>query len=205
MTRTFSWDGLRTSLARRKNSAPDAPSSSESREAAVAVLLRRREPTGLEVLFIRRAEHPEDPWSGHMAFPGGRVDSEDAGPLDAALRETHEEIGLDLQRRAPELGKLPAIPVIGRGRRLPMVIHPFVFAVPPSDVELSLNYEVEEALWIPARLLGDRARRGAFLWRNGRTPARIYMPCLDHRGRRIWGLTLRMVDDLVEVIAGTDR
>ena len=65
-------------------------------EAAVAAVLRER-PGELELLFIRRAEHADDPWSGDLAFPGGRIDPEDAGPREAAIRETLEELQLDLR------------------------------------------------------------------------------------------------------------
>ncbi|MGB5283894.1 MAG: NUDIX domain-containing protein, partial [Polyangiales bacterium] len=67
--------------------------------AAVAMLLREGA-SGPEVFFIRRAEHPRDPWSGHMAFPGGRRDAGDATLLDTAMRETREEVGVDLSREA---------------------------------------------------------------------------------------------------------
>ncbi|NNL85157.1 MAG: NUDIX domain-containing protein, partial [Myxococcales bacterium] len=50
-----------------------------------------------EVLFIERARHPDDPWSGHMALPGGRLDPVDASLRAAAERETREEVGVELR------------------------------------------------------------------------------------------------------------
>ena len=67
--------------------------------AAVAALLRPGS-DGAEFLFIHRADDPRDHWSGHMAFPGGRVEPTDADSLAAALRETREEVDLDLSAAA---------------------------------------------------------------------------------------------------------
>lgn len=192
----WSWDRLRSRVGRGIRGGEDPrPGSPEIRRAAVAAVVRGDERGGDELLVIRRAEHPLDPWSGHMAFPGGRVDPGDDGPLAAAVRETREEIALDLTGGAELLGELPSVPVIGRGKRLPMAIHPFVFALRASSIALELNYEVEEALWVPLDHLADRGRRGSFLWERAAT--RVHMPCVDYEGRRIWGLTLRMIDDLL--------
>ena len=82
---------------RRVLEARDARELAEhDKWAAVAMLLRQTQ-AGPEVFFIRRAEHPRDPWSGHMAFPGGRQHAEDSSLLDTAIRETLEEVGLDLR------------------------------------------------------------------------------------------------------------
>ncbi len=64
------------------------------RIAAVAMVFSPRLDGAMELLMIRRASAPDDPWSGHMAFPGGHQDPEDDTPLDTALRETQEEINL---------------------------------------------------------------------------------------------------------------
>lgn len=174
-----------------------APIPAATRRAAVAAVLRERDE--LELLFIRRAEHPSDPWSGHMAFPGGRVDPTDPSPLHAAVREAREEVALDLERHGHLLGELSHLPASARGKPIPMVVHPFVFAVGATLPTLVPDTrEVQETLWVPLSFLSNDTERG--------TLERVYedvtmtLPCYRYQGRTIWGLTLRMVDELVEVL-----
>src|SRR5512137_2241570 len=97
------------------------------RRAAVSIVLRDP-PGGLEVLFIRRSEREGDLWSGHVAFPGGRVEPGE-GVVEAAIRETEEEVGIDLRAAAERLGALDEIPAIGRGRLVGLSIQPWVWAL----------------------------------------------------------------------------
>jgi len=164
------------------------------RRAAVAILVRAGA-AGDELLFIHRAEHPLDPWSGHMAFPGGMVDPGDGGPLDAAVRETQEELALDLRATATLLGRLSD--VNPRSLRASLSISPFVFAARGDVPPLQPNDEVQEALWVPWSYLAEPRNRSTMTWaRNG---VSLPMPCYDLGGRAIWGLTLRMVDELLEL------
>ena len=99
----------------------------QSVRAAVAVVLRAGEDRRPEVLFIKRAQHPGDPWSGHMAFPGGRIDLTDATIQSAAERETLEEVGLSLDA-AESLGRLDDLEGLkGGGRPAGIVISAFVY------------------------------------------------------------------------------
>ncbi len=166
------------------------------RKAAVAAILRDAD-SDVEVLLIRRAEHPRDPWSGHMAFPGGRVDSADATPLAAALRETREEVGLDLERDARLLGRLSDAVTFRRAADVPAVIVPFVFEL-RGDPPLAINHEVQEAVWVPWSFLADERNRSLFLWRRRGLP--IPMPCYRFDGQVIWGLTLGMLCELVTLV-----
>src|SRR5437870_1501228 len=84
------WEVVREALAGHE----PAPLVTCTRRAAVAIVLRDGA-SGIEVLFIHRAEHPDDPWSGHMAFPGGRAEDGEP-PVLTAMRESAEEVGLDL-------------------------------------------------------------------------------------------------------------
>jgi len=166
-----------------------------ARQAAVALCLR--EEPELALLFIRRAHAPNDPWSGHMAFPGGRVERDDDGPLGAAMRETKEEVDVRLSR-SQLLGPLSPQDATRKGRRTPLVIHPFVFRVPSETLPRPDSREVQETVWIPvSHFLGD-ARRGTLLYEwNG---SRVRLPCFDYDGRQIWGLTLRMLEEFLTLL-----
>jgi 8-oxo-dGTP pyrophosphatase MutT (NUDIX family) len=137
--------------ARRALTLPVA----DMRRAAVAMVLREGRPEP-EVLFIERASHPGDPWSGHMAFPGGRIDPGDPDPRAAAERETLEEVGLALAG-AEVLGRLDDM----NGRQATgvpsLVISAFVYRI-EGEPRLAPNHEVREAFWFPLRSLLDPAR-----------------------------------------------
>jgi 8-oxo-dGTP pyrophosphatase MutT (NUDIX family) len=172
------------------------------RRAAVAAVLRPAPGAGDELLFIQRAEHPLDPWSGHMALPGGMLDPEDANALAAARRETREELGLDLERAGRLLGRLSD--VAPRTLHRSLAISPFVFELDPGEVALTINEEVQAALWIPLAFLADAANRSTFFWSRGGAP--VPFPCYRWgEGRVIWGLTLRIVDELLGLLGDPSR
>jgi 8-oxo-dGTP pyrophosphatase MutT (NUDIX family) len=168
------------------------------KRAAVAVVVGPAE----DLLFIRRAERPGDPWSGDMAFPGGHAEPEDASPRATAERETREEVGLDLGDAA-FLGALPVLVsparIIGAG----FGIHPYVFRVPRWP-EFVPSAEVAAIHHLSlARILAGEGR-GEFRY-VGYGIERDF-PCLRLDGTFVWGLTLRVVDELVERLrAGQER
>ncbi|MBI2567353.1 MAG: CoA pyrophosphatase [Candidatus Schekmanbacteria bacterium] len=176
------------------------PGASLLKQAAVAAILREgADGRGAEFLLIRRAEHPQDPWSGHMAFPGGRRDETDADSLAAAIRETQEEVGLDLQRHADRIGRLSHLMARAQGRPLPMVIVPYLFHLAPdAPVELQPSSEVAEIVWVPLAFLANPANRESFAYRVGGLS--MPLPCIFFGGRKIWGLTLRMIDELLGAV-----
>ena len=191
-----------TFVARWSGSSPaPAPTSRSSRKAAVAGVLRERE-TGLELLFIRRAEHPRDPWSGNMGWPGGRVDAGDGSPLVTAVRETREELALDLERDAVLLGALSERRTHLRHRGVPLAVAAFLFAL-HGDPDLVPNGEVQETVWVPLAFLLDRSNRGRFVWTGRGVP--LALPCYRYEGRLIWGLTLGLLDELLDALAPAAR
>jgi 8-oxo-dGTP pyrophosphatase MutT (NUDIX family) len=165
--------------------------------AAVAIVLREVH-SGPEVLLIRRAERQGDPWSGHMAFPGGREAPSDGSLLTTALRETREELSLDLDVAGRLLGRLRELPAVARGRSTGMVIAPFVFEL---TREVSLSYkidEVSEALWAPLHPLMHGSLRSTIAYElAGQSHT---LPAHDVEGRKVWGLTYRMLEDLFTLL-----
>lgn len=127
---------------------PRVESLAEARRAAVAVVLRRRPDNvrGPEVLIIERASHANDPWSGQMAFPGGKIDSEDASERHAAERETREELDLHLAKDE-FVGQLDDVLGINAGIRPGVVLSSFVYLL-ERDAELTPNEEVARVFWV---------------------------------------------------------
>lgn len=189
-------DHFRTALS--IHAPQEIPDFEGMKRAAVAAILRPAS-SGPELLFIHRAEDSRDPWSGHMAFPGGKVDESDGDALSAVLRETREEIGLDLEAHARRLGRLSDVRAVGRGRPLSMVISPFVFELTTTP-ELTTNYEVEAVVWVPTSFLCDHRNRETMPYR--RYGLSLDLPCYRYEGHLIWGLTLGMADDLLRLTAG---
>jgi len=184
-------DAIRQVLADYDHERVD--SDRVDRHAAVSAVLRGvGEDT--EVLLIRRAERPGDPWSGHMAFPGGHVEPGE-GLLDAARRETFEELSLDLWRYARPIGELDHIHAVARGRRLDMVIAPFVFellAEPPPLVADA--HEVADFIWAPLGPMITGAAHTILEHHQEGTPRRF--PGYEVEGHVVWGLTYRILGTL---------
>lgn len=178
-----------TALARLKLPAASDEPPRVPTGAAVAVIFG----PGDELLFIRRAERPGDPWSGDMAFPGGRLDTCDRSPRECAQRETREEIGLDLVE-AEYLGALPVKHTPLRDPQFGFGIAPFVYRVRSWPI-FSTSEEVAAVHRFPlARFLANEGR-GEFRYRGYGIERDL--PCVRLEGRMIWGLTLRMLDDLL--------
>ena len=172
---------------------PRILSDPQCQQAAVAVVLRDGEDRQPEVLFIKRAEHPADPWSGQMAFPGGRIEPADETLQSAAERETLEEVGLSLQE-ADRLGRLDDLEGLrGGGRSAGIVISAFVYHH-RSPGALRLNYEVDEGLWVSLSALADPARRVEYV--HPLLGAETYPGILvgDPDRHVVWGLTYRFVE-----------
>lgn len=162
------------------------------RQAGVALILRDGE-AGPEVLFIERASREGDPWSGHMAFPGGRFEAEDASIRHTAERETAEEVGLSLGG-AEHLGHLGD--VLGNPRvQTDLVISAHAYLVTEEIPPLTLaEAEVADALWFPLAGLHDPVRHVDFStppMRKAKFPGiEVGVP----ERQVVWGLTYRFLD-----------
>ena len=166
------------------------------KRSAVAMILQVRhdEP---HILMIKRAQRKGDPWSGHMAFPGGRMDPEDRNGFAVAVRETGEEIGLYLGERDRCIGRLSELNARPHRGTFGMAVSPFVFRL-EREVVLTLNHEVDEVVWVPLSFLLNENNREEMLWRY--RGADIPVPCYHYGGRCIWGLSLMMLGELLDVL-----
>src|SRR5215470_4239288 len=165
--------------------------------ASVALVLSPTD-TGVELLLIQRATRDDDPWSGHMALPGGRRDPDDADVIATAVRETREEVGVDLAVDGEVIGRLDELRAIARHRPLDLVISPIVFAL-HGPVALTLSRrEVESAVWVPLAFLGSAAARVTFE-RTLDGVASSY-PAFRYERYTIWGLTHRIVDGFLDIV-----
>jgi len=174
-----------------------APDDGAPRRAAVAIVLRRTADDVVELLLIKRSEREDDPWSGHVALPGGRYDPTDATLQDTAIRETLEETGIDLARDGIVLGMLDELRP--RTPTLPsIIVTPFVAIVRP-DVRIETSDEVASAFWVALAALEDPSltvesevsARGA-TWR---------VPSYLLGGHIVWGMTERILRNLHALLA----
>lgn len=181
--------------------------------AAVAAILR--EVNGVtEILFIQRAQRAGDPWSGHIAWPGGRREPTDASLLETAMRETQEEIGVTLTE-GELVARLPDLPAFNRNKQgRQTVVSAFVFVVNRPLVITPNAAEVAATMWIPFERLMRGEGRGTFIWPwEGKT---LELPCF-HLGNEpgpspyraeliaagqpiLWGMTYRMLETMFEAL-----
>jgi 8-oxo-dGTP pyrophosphatase MutT (NUDIX family) len=162
-------------------------------QAAVAMLLRfaERQP---HVLLMRRAERPDDPWSGHISLPGGRAEPVDADLRETAVRETREEVGIALHEEAEPICRLPRRQARARGGKLGLQVTPFVF-VTHGDPAMDLGPEATEAFWLPlgAAARGELADEMPYESEG----QRWRLPAWSYGGHRVWGMTHGMLSHLL--------
>ena len=156
-------------------------------EAAVALLLKRVD-QDLQVLFVKRAENPADPWSGQMALPGGKRDWKDRNLKQTVVRETFEETNINLLDRCRFLGTMEPL----RSAQKPgMKILPFVVLL-DYEQSIKLNEELEGFVWIsPDELV---QHRGTVEFGFGEFPAYVVGSIV------IWGLTYRILERFVKIL-----
>lgn len=179
---TARFDSLKTRLNDR---VPARHEQAGLMESAVALILAPGA-RGLETLFIRRAVREHDPWSGHVALPGGRREPADADRLQTAIRETLEEVNVVLPA-ASLLGQLddlaPSTPSLP-----PLVIRPYVFGLAERP-STALSDEVAAVEWIALDELAACRARTVLDFRGGKRE----VECFQTRGLVIWGLTYRIL------------
>jgi len=183
---------VRRALAAHRPTAADQPGT---QLAAVALMLAPAGPD-LEALFIRRAVRADDPWSGQVGLPGGRAEPRDADLLATAVRETREEVAVDLGG-AERLGILddiyPRTPVLP-----PVVVRPFVFGLARRP-RVTAGVEVDSAFWVSlGALLDPGARRDVTL--DVRGVSRTFPAYVLGRDV-IWGMTERILTSFITAVS----
>lgn len=155
--------------------------------AGVAIVINPDDQGGA-VLFIRRTERRGDPWSGQIGFPGGHESHLDRGLLQTAIRETQEEVGIELIQHEL-LGSLPI--VTSRSRRVQVASFVFALKIP---VTVRKNREVAESFWVP---LGELTRLEPKIREVQVDEGNLGVPSYYYQGRIIWGLTFRILNHLL--------
>ena len=169
-----------------------------ARRAAVALLVRldeSRDPAVPQLLLIKRATFEGDPWSGHVALPGGRREPGDTSLERTVIRETWEETAIDLERDGRLLGCLdevaPRTPVLP-----PIVITPFVGIV-RFDVDIVASPEVAEWFWMDVAALRDPDISREVVLELATGPRTVMS--FQHGAHTIWGLTERILRQFLAI------
>ena len=167
----------------------------DDRKRAAVVLALRGEAVDAEALFIVRATDERDPWSGHVALPGGREEPADADLLETALRELREETGLGLAREEV-IGRLDELRPVSR--HIPRIaITPFVaWRAQLSGVRR--NAEIEGHFWMPLSALREPGRRSSLVIR--RDGEEMTFPTIEYAGHTVWGLTYSIVQNFLTML-----
>ncbi len=164
----------------------------------VLALVLRFDRGASEVLLIRRVERSNDPWSGQVSFPGGRAEPSDGSIVATAVRETREEVGVDLAHDGRLVGHLPAIHPVPHGLTRLLHITPLCFFA-TADVPLQVGDEAQRAFWLPLDQVVDHRLDSAFEFAIG--PLKKSWPCWRFDGEVVWGLTYRILGDFLARLA----
>lgn len=160
--------------------------------AAVGILLKSTD-LGFKILFVKRAESSDDPWSGQIAFPGGKHNPEDRNMKEAVVRETLEETGINLLEGCRFLGIMEPLKSIQRPE---MRIIPFV-VLQEKEQNIKLNKELTGYFWTPLKDLVHNM--GSISFRSDEFSTFII-------GRNvIWGLTFKIVHNLLSLLSDIEK
>ena len=160
-------------------------------EAVVGVLLYDEPDSDLNILLIHRADRINDPWSGQIGLPGGRVADSDRSTRDALRREVFEEVGINLNDEGKELGTLS----IGSPmRQLEMKVQPWVYGLTTLP-KVKIGPEVQQAFWVPVARLPS-LRSTAEIEIRG---TRRLVDSFSVNGHVVWGYTHRVLNELLSL------
>jgi len=165
---------------------------------ASVMMILKESGQGYSLLFIKRPESDRDPFSGHMAFPGGRMESADNSKLETAIRETYEEVGIDINSSGRILGSLDDVnPNNPRARNY--IVTPYLSVLNEEVTIKPDSNEVERTLWVPMHhLVDDRNLEVRIRERDG-TEVKDY--AYQYEQYLIWGMTGRILHQFLSFSA----
>ena len=181
-------------LRANETQATSIPSS--SRQAGVALILKALDEE-LSVFFIQRALRESDPWSGHIAFPGGHHEQTDTDLLYTVIRETQEEVGITLSQ-VDCVCQLPFEKPYTSDQQTDLLVRPYVFVL-TQEPDINLNHEVSEAIWVPLQPLisGDLLTYETVHFNT----KEYQLPGFRLNDRHfVWGLTYRVLQRFCSII-----
>ena len=168
--------------------------SNDSQHAAVSLIVVETE-SGLQLLLIQKAQRKGDLWSGLMAFPGGHRETKDKTLLDTSIRETREEVGIELYADmcVAQLSRCAPLQ-----RRLPLLVTPYVFksSLLPS---VTMNHEVADYIWLSLDALTTHDYLHSQKVQFDQTAVEVPGLLLPS-GQFIWGLTFRILCSFIEIV-----
>ena len=149
----------------------------------------------INLFFILRARHPDDNWSNHIGFPGGRRDEGDMDLIQTVTRETQEEVGFQVGS-FEFIGPLNDLQARMGGSHLDFFIRPHVFHL-ADPAKPSLNtVEVEDAFWVPLNFLLEKSNHTVYRFEREKTE--VSLPAITLPNKKIlWGLSYLIFQDLV--------
>lgn len=180
-------------MMRLKENLSSNPRSStnEPVDAVVAILLYQDSAEQLNTLLIHRVERSNDPWSGQIALPGGRVEKSDGSTREAVEREVREEVGLELRKEGEQLGLLS----VGHpGIRTELTVQPWVYALHRRP-EVTTGPEVQHSFWVSLSKLPSLKATSEIEIRGARMSVDAFLV----QGRVVWGFTYRVLNELLSV------
>jgi len=166
-------------------------------QAAVAIILRDGD-QGTEFLMMQRAIHDDDPWSGQMSFPGGKIDPQDESARHAAERETLEEVGVALTD-SDYVGRLDDIYGLKVNNRFSVHVSCFIYK-PQGELELRGNYEVADMVWVSMKFLNEPGNALDYYHPHDES---VRMPAVlinRSKDQILWGLSLRMLSTMYSLL-----
>ena len=143
-------------------------------------------------LILRRATHPDDPWSGHFSFPGGRKERVDKNLLDTCIRETREETGILLSKN--QLDKALPLEPAGRNFSNPLWVQPYIFNLPTIPTIKLDEKEIQGSCWLDVQEFKTKTLHQQVEMLPGQ-----FFPAYSLQDYFLWGFTYRLLLTILQM------